>query len=66
MAMKIDPDECIACGACEPECPTTSITSTSLAYAIDAATCTECAGEYKKPRCVTLCPIDECITQICT
>ncbi len=64
MAMKIDPDTCISCGACEEECPTHSITKTKLAFKIDAATCTECEGEHRAPRCAQLCPIDDCITQI--
>ena len=66
MAMKINEDECIACGACEPECPTDSIKTTLLAYKIVAATCTECAGDHEKPHCVEVCPIDDCITQLCT
>ena len=31
MAMKIT-DECISCGACEPECPTQSITEGDVIY----------------------------------
>jgi hypothetical protein len=30
-------------------------------FVIDAKTCTECEGDYKKPKCVELCPIDGCI-----
>jgi NAD-dependent dihydropyrimidine dehydrogenase PreA subunit len=47
MAMKIT-DECIACGACVPECPTNSITEGSP-YVIDPATCVECEGHFDSP-----------------
>ncbi len=64
MAMTINADECISCGACEPDCPTDSISSGLLAYEIDASTCTECEGELDAPNCAEQCPIDECITQL--
>jgi NAD-dependent dihydropyrimidine dehydrogenase PreA subunit len=38
MAMKIT-EECIACGACLPECPTKSIKEGNSVYSIDAGTC---------------------------
>ena len=56
MAMKIT-DECIACGACVPECPTNSITEGSP-YVIDPATCVECEGHFDSPQCVAVCPVD--------
>ncbi len=55
MAMKIT-DECIACGACVPECPTESITE-GTPYVIDPATCVECEGHYDSPQCVAVCPV---------
>ena len=61
MAMKIT-EECIACGACEPECPTKSITEGDTVYVIDAATCVECKGHHDSPNCKTVCPVD-CIVQ---
>ena len=54
MAMKVN-DECIACGACEPECPREAITEGDDTYIIDAAKCTECAEEGS-PLCVDVCP----------
>jgi ferredoxin len=44
MTMKILED-CIACGACVPECPTESISEgDGILYVIDQATCVECVG----------------------
>ena len=34
-------DECINCGACEPECPNEAISEGDDIYIIDAALCTE-------------------------
>lgn len=61
MALFIVADECISCGDCEPECPTNSIREAKGTFVIDKDTCTECEGVYKKPKCVQLCPIDNCI-----
>ena len=62
MALKIL-EECIACGACLPECPTESITEgDGILYVIDAATCVECVGHFDNPRCKDVCPVD-CIVK---
>ena len=61
MAMKIT-EECISCGACLPECPTTSITEGDNIYIIDEATCVECVGHHDSPQCIAVCPV-ECIVK---
>ena len=58
MAYQINADECSACGACEPECPNQAISPQKGAYAIDPAKCTECEGQFDKPQCVSVCPVD--------
>jgi len=60
MAMKIV-EECINCGACEPECPNQAITAGDDIYIIDPEKCTECVGAFDEPRCVEVCPVDDCI-----
>jgi len=45
-------DECIACGACEPECPTEAIESGDEKYTINAEKCTDCGT------CVEVCPVE--------
>lgn len=62
MAMKISED-CISCGACEPECPNEAISQGDTIYVIDAEKCTECEGYYDAPKCVEVCPVDGCITK---
>lgn len=60
MAMKIV-DDCISCGACEPECPNQAISAADPLYLIDASRCTECVGAHDSPRCIEVCPVDGCI-----
>ncbi len=50
--------ECIACDACVPPCPTSSIVADDPIYIIDPQTCTECIGYAKTPTCVEACPVD--------
>lgn len=59
MAMKIT-EECIVCGACEPECPTEAISEADDIYIIDAELCVECEGYFDSSQCVEVCPV-ECI-----
>jgi ferredoxin len=56
-------EECISCGACEPECPNTAIASGDSIFVIDADLCTECEGEADSPKCVTICPVEGCIVK---
>jgi len=57
MAYKIS-DECISCGACEPECPNQAISEGDTIYVIDPEKCTECVGSYPSSRCAEICPVD--------
>ena len=66
-------DECINCGACEPECPNSAIyeggiecklnnnshapLSTDYFYIVPDK-CTECVGFYDEPQCMNVCPVD--------
>lgn len=59
MAYKITED-CISCGACEPECPNTAISEGDPVYIIDPNRCTECKGHYQSSRCAEVCPVDAC------
>jgi len=60
MAMFITSD-CISCGACEPDCPNEAITAGDSIYLIDPDKCTECVGAFDAPKCVELCPVENCI-----
>ena len=57
MALLIN-EECIACGACEAECPNEAISEGDPMYVIDPNLCTECVGFYDEPQCVNVCPAD--------
>ena len=50
MAYKIS-DECIACGACESECPVEAISEQDGKLVIDADKCVECGA------CAGVCPV---------
>jgi len=51
MAYKIGP-ECIGCGACASECPTSCIVEDGGVYKINEADCIECGA------CAGVCPVD--------
>lgn len=57
MAMRIT-DECIACGACEGECPVEAISEGDTQFEIDPNKCVECEGYADSPQCVDICPND--------
>jgi len=54
-------EECINCGACEPECPNEAISEGDDIYVIDPAKCTECVGHFDEEQCAAVCPVDCCI-----
>ena len=59
MSFKIS-DECISCGACEPECPNQAISEGETTYVINPDKCTECIGSFASSRCAEICPVDAC------
>ena len=61
MAHKIT-DECIACGSCEEECPTSAISEGDI-FVIDPAKCNDCEGKLVggKTHCEDVCPVDCCV-----
>ncbi len=69
-------EECINCGACEPECPNTAIYQGAVEYEVNGAThaaidddifyivpekCTECVGFFDQEACAVVCPVDCCL-----
>jgi ferredoxin len=69
-------EECINCGACEPECPNTAIYEGGAAWELDGQSgaalkediyyivpqkCTECVGFFDQEQCAAVCPVDCCI-----
>ena len=54
-------EECINCGACEPECPNGAITEGPEIYVIDPELCTECVGFHDEEQCQAVCPVSCCL-----
>ena len=54
-------EECINCGACEPECPNEAIFVGDEIYEIDSAKCTECIPVHDEQQCAAVCPTDACV-----
>ncbi len=69
-------EECINCGACEPECPNTAIYQGGVEWEMDGVKhpglsaevfyivpekCTECVGFFDHEACAAVCPVDVCI-----
>jgi len=60
MAYKIT-DDCISCGACEPECKNSAVSEGENIYEIDPDKCTECVGNHESPKCAEVCPMNACV-----
>ncbi len=75
MALMISED-CINCGACQPECPNNSIYVGGEEYEYNGQSfpalsqdyyyvvpekCTECVGFNDEPQCISVCPTDACV-----
>jgi len=54
-------DDCINCGACEPECPNEAISDGGSIYVIDPNLCTECVGFHGEEACQAVCPVECCL-----
>ena len=69
-------EECINCGACEPECPNTAIFQGGVEFELNGSQqaalheelffivpekCTECVGFFDYEACAAVCPVDCCI-----
>ncbi len=54
-------EECINCGACEPECPNEAISEGDEIFVINPELCTECVGFHDEEQCAVVCPVDCCI-----
>jgi len=54
-------EECINCGACEPECPNKAISQGEDIFVIDPKLCTECVGFHDEEACAAVCPVDCCV-----
>jgi len=54
-------EDCINCGACEPECPNEAISEGDEIYVIDPDLCTECVGFYDHEACQAVCPVECCL-----
>ena len=48
-------EECIACGACQPECAEGAISEGDPVYVIDPSKCSECGS------CAEVCPVECCV-----
>lgn len=54
-------DDCINCGACEPDCPNEAISEGDGIYVINPDLCTECVGFYDHEACQAVCPVACCL-----
>jgi ferredoxin len=66
-------EECINCGACEPECPNTAIYEGGAQWELNGTNkpaikddiyyivpdkCTECVGFFDQEQCAAVCPVE--------
>ncbi|MBF0310753.1 MAG: 4Fe-4S binding protein [Magnetococcales bacterium] len=54
-------EECVACAACEPECPTGAIMERKGLYVVDRKVCVDCEGYFDRPQCGEVCPVEGAI-----
>ncbi|MBI5479842.1 MAG: YfhL family 4Fe-4S dicluster ferredoxin [Deltaproteobacteria bacterium] len=54
-------EECINCGACEPECPNEAVSEGDEIYIIEPEKCTECVGHHDHFACQAVCPVECCL-----
>ena len=54
-------EDCIACAACEDECPNAAISEGDEIFVIDPDLCTECVGFFDESQCALVCPVDACV-----
>src|SRR5436309_6101968 len=69
-------EECINCGACEPECPNIAIYAGGVQWELNGEShdaisndlfyivpekCTECVGHFDQEQCAAVCPVDCCV-----
>lgn len=52
MYVEVDPEECVGCETCVPECPVEAISMQEDKAVIDQETCTQCQT------CVDVCPVE--------
>jgi NAD-dependent dihydropyrimidine dehydrogenase PreA subunit len=55
MAVKVNEDECLGCGACESACPAGAVSQSAgfpVAYLVDPLLCNDCT------RCLVVCPVE--------
>lgn len=52
MIVKVDPEECVGCETCVPECPVEAISMQDDLAVIDQKTCNQCKT------CVEACPVE--------
>ena len=60
MALEII-ESCVNCWACVELCPNQAIFEASPHFQIDPSRCSECVGEYAKPQCAEICPVEGAI-----